>query len=127
MRPGDRTSTMPASEINPMVQTPLGLVNPSLEGAGCKTRKQLLLHFRAAIPISIGQKHNIRGARRDDSARCRANAIYRRQMIRKHHRLVHETIAVDILQKLDRARISVSSVSEYYGRHAIGEETSQFL
>ena len=94
---------MALAEVNPIVQSPLRLVDATFERAGGEAGEKFFTHFCVAVTVAIGKKNNVRRAGDDDAAARGTNAVGGRQVVGENFRRVHDTVAVAVAQKPDRA------------------------
>lgn len=95
-RPFDQSAAVAAPEVYPVVQAPLWRVDAAFERARLKPGEQHLAHLDHAIAITVGQIDDVRGARHDDPAARRADAVTRRQPVCEDGGGVHSPIAVRV-------------------------------
>ncbi len=60
MRPGDLATAVTATEIDPIVESPLRAIDTALEGARGEAGQPGLAYLGVAVTVAVGQENDIR-------------------------------------------------------------------
>ena len=102
----DCPSITTRTHVNPVVESPPRVVDPSFNELASEPGQQGLTNLGAAVTVAIGQEQDVRSTHNHQAISRWQEAITRRQPIGPHPRRVHPAIAIGIDQQFDRTKLS---------------------
>jgi hypothetical protein len=103
IRPGDPAAARAGAGVDPIVVSPLRLVDAPLEDAHGESFVEHLADLGHAVAVAVGEIDDLGGGRGNDAVAGGADPVAGGQVVGEDRRLVHHAVAVGVGEELDRA------------------------